>query len=88
LVVMGDPNGPSVALGTHSDVRGKAQDPARHMVAFETDDIDAEYARLRSKGVDFIEPPGAAVDGVRVATFEDPDGNYLQLLQFVASAGG
>lgn len=83
FVVMGDPNAPALALGTHSEVHGPNPDPARHMSAFETDDIDAEFARLRDQGVEFIEEPtepGPA--GVRVATFKDPEGNLLQLLQF------
>lgn len=83
FVIMGDPNTAAVALGTHSDVHGPAAEPARHMVGLETDNIDAEFARLKGKGVDFIEEPTAAGDGgVRVATFKDPEGNLLQLFQF------
>ena len=86
FVIMGDPNGASVALGTHSDVHGPAVDPHRHITAFETSDIDAEFARLKGQGVEFIEEPTPAGDGdVRVATFKDPEGNLLQLLQFSAS---
>ncbi len=83
FVLMGDPNTPVVALGTHSEVHGRAVEPARHIVGFETNDIQGEYARLKTKGVEFIEPPTAAGDGgVQVATFKDPEGNLLQLLQF------
>ncbi|OGO51104.1 MAG: hypothetical protein A2148_07035 [Chloroflexi bacterium RBG_16_68_14] len=81
FVVFGDPNAPAVALGTHSEVRGEAQEPARHMVAFDTDDIQADCARLKSAGVEFIEEPNKQ-DAVWIATFKDPEGNYLQLLQF------
>jgi predicted enzyme related to lactoylglutathione lyase len=83
FVVMGDPNAPAVALGTHSEVRGRASDPERHITGFETDDLDAEFTRLKGQGVEFIEEPSAQGDGaVRVATFKDPEGNLLQLLQF------
>ena len=58
FVIMGDPNSPAVALGTHSEVHGPAAEPARHMVGFETDNIDSEFARLKGKGVDFIGPGG------------------------------
>ena len=81
FVVLGDPNGPAVALGTHSEVRGKASDPARHIVGFDTDDIKGDCARLESAGVEFVEEPNQQ-DGVWIATFKDPEGNLLQLLQF------
>ena len=83
FVVLGDPSGPALALGTHSDVRGKAADPYRHIVALDVDDIAAEHRRLQDAGVEFIEepnrPPGAPVT---VATLVDPEGNLLQLQQF------
>ena len=89
FVVLGEPLGPSVALGTHSDVHGKATDPARHIVALETDDIDAEYTRLKAQGVEFLEAPSEAGGGpVRFATFKDPEGNYLQLLEILATGSG
>lgn len=82
FVIMGDPDAPSMALGTHSEVRGAAIDPARHITGLETDDIDGEVARLKGRGVEFIEEPGDPDEAVRVATFKDPEGNYVQLLQF------
>lgn len=82
FVVLGsNPRGPSVTLGTHSEVKGKNADSARHMVGLETDDIEAEVQRLKSKGVQFVEDP-TKFDQVTVATFLDPEGNYIQLLQF------
>lgn len=73
---------PALALGTHSEVKGRNGDPARHMVGLATDDIDADYRRLKSQGVEFVSEP-EQFDRVTVATFKDPEGNYLQLLQFV-----
>ena len=82
FVLLGsNPRGPAVTLGTHSEVKGKNTDPARHMVGFESDDIQADFQRLKSKGVEFIEEP-TQFDQVTVATFKDPEGNYVQLLQF------
>lgn len=74
--------GPSVTLGTHSEVHGKNTDPARHMVGLATDDIYADVARLKSKGVEFLEAEPEKFDNVSVATFKDPEGNYIQLAQF------
>ena len=82
FVVFGDErNSPAFALGTHSEVKGKNNDPARHMVGFATDDIEAEVSRLKSRGVEFVDDP-EKFDQVTVATFKDPEGNYVQLLQF------
>jgi len=81
FVVLGDPDTPAVALGTHSEVRGRASDPARHIVGLETDDVVKECCRLKDAGVEFVEEP-KDFGNVWVATFKDPEGNLLQLLQF------
>lgn len=81
FVVLGDPDGPAVALGTHSEVHGRASDPARHIVGLETDDIVKDSVRLRDAGVEFVEDV-KDYGNVWVATFKDPEGNLLQLLQF------
>ena len=86
FVIFGDPNMPSLGLGTHSEVHGPASDPARHMVGLGTDDIDADYKRLNGQGVEFIETPTAGGDGgPRMATLKDPEGNLVQLFQFTGS---
>jgi predicted enzyme related to lactoylglutathione lyase len=82
FALLGNPRGPAVTLGTHSEVKGKNADPARHMVGLETDDIQADFQRLKSKGVEIVEEP-TKFDNVTVATFKDPEGNFVQLLQFV-----
>lgn len=45
-------------------------------LVFETEDVDAEVARLAERGVAFAEGIQEAPWG-RYATFEDPDGNGL-----------
>ena len=83
FVVLGrNPREAGRALVTHSDVKGRNGDAARHMIAFEVDDVDAETKRLKSKGVEFIEEPNSPGQ-VRIATFKDPEGNYVQILQFL-----
>src|SRR5258707_14742829 len=81
FVVLGEPDTPAVALGTHSEVRGRGSDPARHIVGLETGDIAKECRRLREAGLEFVEDPKDVGNGW-VATFKDPEGNLLQLLQF------
>jgi predicted enzyme related to lactoylglutathione lyase len=48
---------------------------------FHVDDFDAVEARLRAAGVDWIAPATDRPAG-RFATFADPDGTYLQIIQF------
>src|SRR5262245_23745565 len=60
---------------------GRNADPARHMVGLTSDDVDADWKRLKDAGVEFIEKPTDYGD-VRLATLKDPDGNFVQLLQF------
>ena len=69
-----------LGLGTHSGVRGRNADPARHMVGLATDDVTAEWTRLKAAGVKFIETP-TDYGRLRIATLEDPEGNLIQLLQ-------
>jgi predicted enzyme related to lactoylglutathione lyase len=81
FVVLGDMGtSPTLALGTHSEVRGRNTDPARHMVGLSTDDVDADWKRLRAAGVEFVEDP-TDYGRLRIATLKDPEGNLLQLLQ-------
>lgn len=68
-------------LGTHSDVKGNNPDPARHMVGFTVDDIQAEFKRLKENGVEFIEEPNQQGDNFWIATCKDPEGNLVQLFQ-------
>ena len=58
-----------------------SRDPFRVMANFGVDDINQECRRLRDEGVEFIRPPEQEHWGGWVATFKDPDGNILQLLQ-------
>ena len=47
-------------------------------LAFEVEDVDATYASLVTKGVEFFVQP-TNVGDIRLAFFRDPDGNELEL---------
>jgi predicted enzyme related to lactoylglutathione lyase len=81
FVLLGPTDQPSLGLGSHSEVNGKATDPYRHMVGFNTDDIRADFERMKGAGAEFIEEPNQQ-DGLMLATFRDPEGNICQLFQF------
>ncbi len=65
----------------HGEVKGEAREPQRVMLNFVVDDIVAEQCVLKSRDVPFVrdatEEPGVGL----FATFEDPDGNYCQLIE-------
>ena len=69
------------SIGSHDGVSGQARDPSRIMVNFDVDDVHGLHERLAGAGVRFIRAPEKEHWGGWVATFEDPDGNLLQLLQ-------
>lgn len=49
-------------------------------VSLQVDDIDAAYADLRQRGVEFQGPPERQSWGGTLAHFKDPAGNILTLL--------
>jgi predicted enzyme related to lactoylglutathione lyase len=51
------------------------------MIGLRADDVRAECERLKAAGVEFVDEP-TDFGGVIVATFKDPEGNLVQLLQF------
>lgn len=71
----------SLAIGPHSDVKGKSQQPGRVMLNFSTPDVNAEFERIKAIGAEVVaepyEPGGGG--GMLLCTFADPDGNYFQL---------
>lgn len=48
---------------------------------FHVDDFDAVEAQLQAAGVEWLVPAADRPSG-RFGTFADPDGNYLQIIQF------
>jgi predicted enzyme related to lactoylglutathione lyase len=76
-----EPDQPWLGIGTHSEVRGRNQDAARHMVGLNSEDIHAEWQRLKEAGVEFVEEPTLYED-LWIATLKDPEGNLVQLFDY------
>lgn len=70
-----------LTISVHEGVGGQAADPLRIMLNLATDDIVTDHARLSAAGVAFSRPPEQEPWGGWIATFVDPDGNVVQLLQ-------
>lgn len=77
-----DFGGQRLTVAVHSELSGPARDAKRVMVNFATDDIESDVARLVAAGVRLIRHAERERWGGTVATFPDPDGNILQLMQF------
>jgi predicted enzyme related to lactoylglutathione lyase len=77
-----DVAGGHVLIDGHSQTKGKAAEPHRVLINFFVEDLAAEQQRLEAQGVVFIRNKGKEYWGGTISTFLDPDGNYLQLLEF------
>lgn len=76
-----------LSVGTHSEVHGPAREAVRVTVNLSVADIHAAHRELTARGVAFVRPPEREHWGGWVASFRDPDGNLLQLLQQPDVAG-
>lgn len=65
----------------HSEVKGKTKEPQRYMINFEVEDIDKAVSDVSGKDVKVIAEKYHIEGYGYVATFEDIDGNYFQLVQ-------
>jgi len=68
-----------LTIGIHSEVKGKAKEPQRVILNFETKEVKKEFERIKKLGAKVIKEP-YQMEGFWIATFADPDGNYFQLM--------
>ena len=71
-------------IETHSAVSGPTKEPARVLVNFDVDDARALEGRLNEIGATWIRPVEQESFGL-IGTVADPDGNYLQIIQWGAT---
>ena len=71
-----------LTIGPHSEVKGRNPSPGRIIWNIVTPDVQQEFDRMKAAGATVIaEPYGfEQAPGSLIATFEDPDGNYFQLM--------
>jgi len=70
-----------LSISVHDRVHGAARDPLRIMINLLVEDIRATHTGLIGAGVAFSRPPEQEDWGGWVASFADPDGNTLQLME-------
>ena len=66
-------------IGEHSQVKGKAKEPQRVILNLETKEVKEEFTRIKKLGAKVIKEV-YELQGMWIATFADPDGNYFQLM--------
>jgi len=74
-------DGVKLWIGQHSEVKGTNPDPCRIMFNINVDSVAKAYEYLISKGVKIVAAPFKAPTFDKwFVTFEDLDGNYVQII--------
>ena len=79
-VAIGPPSSRYAAATPEQQTRIGNQTGGRAFLFMRTDDFEADYARLRERGVDFVEAPRHEEYG-RVVVFRDLYGNKWDLVE-------
>ena len=80
-----DPDGTELQLALNGDPAAKAYQQAMFQhgqpaAMFFTDDVQADYERMKARGAEFTKPP-TDVTGSRIAQLNDTCGNLIQVTQ-------
>jgi catechol 2,3-dioxygenase-like lactoylglutathione lyase family enzyme len=76
----------AVRLGLHG-AGERSEPPAGGTVALRVDDLDASKLALEGRGVVFDAYVGEVEGRARFASFLDPDGNALQIIEYADGEG-
>ena len=82
-----DPDGTELQLALNDNAAAKAYQQAMFQQSqpaamFYTDDVQADYERVKARGAEFTMPP-TDVTGSKIAMLNDTCGNLIQLVQLV-----
>jgi CreA protein len=72
-----------IRLALHGAIEGHPTQPGGATVVFRVDDLDAARASLEARGAEFEEHIGEVEGFARFASFRDPDGNAVQIIEYV-----
>lgn len=79
-------DGGGIRIGLHGGAGTGASPLPGGTVVFEVDDLDLAKASLEQKGLAFDEHLGEVPGYARYASFTDPDGNAMQLIEYAGGA--
>lgn len=74
-------DGSGFSILDHSEVKGKTKESKRVLLNFEVEDIDEAVDSMKKNGVKLVQEKYHVEGYGYIATFEDLDGNYFQLVQ-------
>jgi predicted enzyme related to lactoylglutathione lyase len=82
-----EPDGTQLQLARDDNPAGKAYQQAlfqqkQPAAMFFTDDVQADYERMKGRGAEFTQPP-TDVTGSKIAMLDDTCGNLIQLTQLM-----
>jgi predicted enzyme related to lactoylglutathione lyase len=82
-----EPEGTELQLALNDDPAAKAYQQAmfqqgQRAAMFSTDDVQADYERITSRGAEFTMPP-TDVTGSKIAVLNDTCGNLIQITQLM-----
>ena len=82
-----DPDGTELQLALNDNPAAKAYQQAifqqgQPAAMFFTDDVQAEYERMKARGAEFTMPP-TDVTGSKIAKLNDTCGNLIQIVQLL-----
>lgn len=75
--------GVAMFIQGHSETMGMAKEPSRWLPGITVANLKEEQARLEAAGVSFIRREGREEWGGVISTFVDPDGNYINIMEWV-----
>jgi len=81
-----DSGGNELQLALNDNPAAKAYQQAlfqqsQPAIMFYTDDVQADYERIKARGAEFTMPPTEVTAGSVIATLKDTCGNFVQLTQ-------
>jgi predicted enzyme related to lactoylglutathione lyase len=76
----------AIHIGLHGS-RGETSFPHGGTAVFSVDDLDLAKTALEQRGVAFEQHLGEVPGIARYASFADPDGNSMQLIEYVSEDG-
>jgi predicted enzyme related to lactoylglutathione lyase len=71
-------------IETHSEVAGPTKEPARVIINLDVDDARAWESQLNAAGATWVRAVEQESFGL-IGTVADPDGNYVQVIQWGAT---
>ncbi|MGH2740406.1 MAG: VOC family protein [Actinomycetota bacterium] len=77
-----------VRFALHGAIDGRQAEPGGATAVFRVQDLDATRSSLEANGVAFEQHVGEVEGYARFATFLDPDGNQVQIIEYAGELEG